>query len=242
MTKLVYNYDENTKEYLNSAPVSLDIMRSKREGKNCYLLPANATLKEPLVATKGFVNIFNGTSWELAHDYRGKFVVNSEMEVTTITQIGNLPANSVLITDEQKVQIETDKDFYVVQDGQLIKNPNYDEIKAKKRQESFDKQFLTTTLGAYRLQPKGYSNAQQSIDTINNLVNAVGGLTQGIAQRVLFYQVPDFTKLEECTEEWLVAHQFSLTPMTKEDWVKFYLEFSKLYAQKQYMLEAANVE
>lgn len=105
---------------------------------------------------------------------------------------------------------------------------------AERRQEYFESQFLLTSKGNYRLMPKGYANAQQSIDTINNIVNASGGLTEQIANMVIFYDTPDFTKPEECTEEWLVEHQHHPEPMTIQQWVQFYIEFTTLYAQKQY--------
>lgn len=130
-----------------------------------------------------------------------------------------------------------DKDLYIWNGEEIIENPDYDEIKANERQAEFESKFLATSKGNYRLQPKGYSNAQQSVDTINGIVNALGGLTAQIAQMVIFYPTPDFTKSEQCTEEWLVAHQYNPEPMTKEQWTAYYIEFSTLYAQKQYRAE-----
>ena len=69
---------------------------------------------------------------------------------------------------------------------------------------------------------------------INNIVIAKGGLNETIAQMVIFYDTPDFTKEEECTEEWLVAHQHHPETMTLQEWVDFYIEFAGLYAQKMY--------
>ena len=119
-------------------------------------------------------------------------------------------------------------------------NPDYEDEQTAKRQANFENNFLTTSLGNYRLLPKGYANAQQSIDTVNAMANAVGGLTELLANMVIFYETPDFTKEEECTEEWLVGHQIHPEPMTKEQWTQFYIEFSTLYAQKMYKKELAN--
>lgn len=113
-------------------------------------------------------------------------------------------------------------------------------ITAKKRKEIFENDFISTSLGNYRLFPKGYSNAQQSIDTINNIVNVMGSLTEQVANMIKFYQTPDFSKPEECSEEWLIEHQYSPNPMTKEQWTNFYIEFTTLYAQKQYQIELNN--
>lgn len=103
------------------------------------------------------------------------------------------------------------------------------------RQAEFESKFLNLdTNKNFRLEPKGYANAQQSIDTVNNMVNIAGSLTQEIATMVLFYETPDFSKPEECTEEWLIAHQYSAEPMTKEQWALFYVDFTTKYAQKRY--------
>ena len=119
-------------------------------------------------------------------------------------------------------------DEYVLADSQEVVNF---------RRNNFYNTFLATSLGNYRLQPKGYANAQQSIDTVNNVVMLMGGLNETIAQMVIFYETPDFTKEEECTEEWLVQHQYHPQTMTIQQWGQFYVEFCTLYAQQQYKQE-----
>lgn len=105
------------------------------------------------------------------------------------------------------------------------------------RKEAFASQFLVTSLGNFRLQPKGYANAQQAMDVINTMATALGGLTEQLTNLVIFYPTPDFTKAEQCTEEWLVANQIKPDVMTLADWQKFYLEFCQLYAMQQYKSE-----
>lgn len=109
-----------------------------------------------------------------------------------------------------------------------------EEEQQQQRRENFENQFLATSKGNYRLQPKGYANAQQSVDTINNIVMAMGGLSETIANMVIFYETPDFSKPEQCTEEWLVQHQHHPQPMTIQEWTQFYIEFTTLYAEQQY--------
>ena len=121
-------------------------------------------------------------------------------------------------------------DEYVLADSQQV--INY-------RRDNFYKTFLATSLGNYRLQPKGYANAQQSIDTVNNVVMLMGGLNETIAQMVIFYDTPDFSKAEECTEEWLVQHQSHPEPMTIQQWGQFYVEFCTLYANAVYKAQNA---
>ena len=135
---------------------------------------------------------------------------------------------------------ETDDEYVLSDDGTeyVKKDAQWEEEQARKREKDFYNKFLATSLGNYRLQPKGYANAQQSIDTINNMVNAFGGVNETLAQMVIFYETPDFTKEEECTEEWLVEHQYNIQPMTKEQWGQYYIEFTTKYAQQMYKAEA----
>lgn len=150
------------------------------------------------------------------------FDTNKEKLVNTLAFIPEYSEDDILETS--KKIIEKGGSFYFKDDEALVSI----------RQKEFYNTFLATSKGNYRLQPKGYANAQQSVDTINGMVNAVGGLTQQIAQMVIFYPTPDFTKEEECTGAWLIAHQYNAKPMTKEEWTDFYIEFSRLYAMNQY--------
>lgn len=135
---------------------------------------------------------------------------------------------------------ETDKALFALEDNEIMKdgepiiNPDWEEEETARRKAEFEQQFITTSKGNYRLIPRGYANAQQSIDTVNNIVNAMGELTETIANMVIFYDTPDFSKEEECTEEWLIQHQHHPLPMTIEEWTQFYIEFTTLYADKQY--------
>lgn len=117
---------------------------------------------------------------------------------------------------------------------------NTEEDYVIQRKETFTSQFLATSLGNFRLQPKGYANAQQAMDVINTMATALGGLTEQLTNLVIFYPTPDFTKAEQCTEEWLVANQIKPEVMTLVDWQKFYLEFCQLYAMQQYKSEVVD--
>ena len=136
-------------------------------------------------------------------------------------------------TDEQFEDFQKGKLIFDENDN-LVENPKYDEELVEIRKQEFYKNFIATSLGNYRLQPKGYANAQQAMDVTNTMATALGGLTEQLTSLVIFYETPDFTKEEECTEEWLVAHQVKPDVMTLEEWQKFYLEFCQLYAMQQY--------
>ena len=132
----------------------------------------------------------------------------------------------------------TDDEYILEGDEYILKDAQWEQEQTEKRRESFYNTFLATSLGNYRLQPKGYANAQQSIDTVNNMVMAFGGVNETLANMVIFYETPDFTKAEECTEAWLVEHQYNIQPMTKEQWGQFYIEFTTKYAQQMYKANA----
>ena len=130
--------------------------------------------------------------------------------------------------------LETEREIIQLNNEFVFKDEVETEL-AEERKKDFESKFLSTSLGNYRLTPKGYANAQQSIDTVNNIVVAMQGLTEDIANMIIFYDTPDFSKEEECTEEWLIQHQYHPEPMTLQEWDAFYLEFTTLYAKKQYI-------
>ena len=101
---------------------------------------------------------------------------------------------------------------------QRVQEPTADE-----RREEFLKDFFNVQgIGYYRKKPKGYQSAIESINTAFNLCNKMGGLP---ANTLIFYQEPDFTKPEQCTEEWLVQHQIKLPAMSAEQFNELYIAF-----------------
>ncbi len=133
-------------------------------------------------------------------------------------------------TDDEYV-LSTDRTEYV------LKTQEWEDEQAEIRQKEFYQKFMLTSLGNYRLEPKGYANAQQSFDVIDKQVSKRGALTQDIAQLVIFYSTPNFYNAEECTEEWLLQHQTNIQPMSKSEWDELYDEFSTLYMQKMYIAQ-----
>lgn len=66
----VYKYDEETKEYIGTEPALLDPLETEQQGKDVYLLPANATFIPPTEPLDGYVNVWNGSVWEQVEDHR----------------------------------------------------------------------------------------------------------------------------------------------------------------------------
>ena len=127
--------------------------------------------------------------------------------------------------DEIEPDTEGNKRF------QIVKNP---EITAEDRTKDFYNNFVVTSWGAFRKTPKGYSSAVEAVNTIFNMVNVAQAFTEQLAQLLIFYEVPDFTDAEQCTEEWLVAHQKTHEACDLATFMQWYLEFQTVWASTQY--------
>lgn len=67
----VYKYNEQTKEYISTEEALLDPLETKKQQKNIYLLPANATFTAPPAEKEGFARVWDGESWQEVEDHRG---------------------------------------------------------------------------------------------------------------------------------------------------------------------------
>lgn len=87
---IFYTYDEKTKEYTGTQNGFIDPLETKKQGKNVYLVPANATAKKTLKAKENQAVIFNGSEWEIIADYRGKtYYIGTEQH--EMKELGDLP-------------------------------------------------------------------------------------------------------------------------------------------------------
>ena len=97
-----------------------------------------------------------------------------------------------------------------------------EERKARFLQDFFKVSLGELGTGYYRKKPKGYQSAVESINTAQIMCSKLNGLPAGI---LIFYKQPNFSKAEQCTEEWLAAHQIVLPAMTEEQFDELYLSF-----------------
>lgn len=92
---IFYGYDEKTKEYTGTQNAFIDPLETKKQGKNVYLVPANATDKKPLKTKKNQAVIFNGSEWEIVADYRGQtYYIGTEQH--EMKELGDLPKGATL--------------------------------------------------------------------------------------------------------------------------------------------------
>lgn len=66
-----YVYSPTTHEFLESVLCFPDPVRSRIEGREVYLLPANATFTEPPAKRTGYTAVWNGSGWTEVEDHRG---------------------------------------------------------------------------------------------------------------------------------------------------------------------------
>lgn len=110
-----------------------------------------------------------------------------------------------------------------------------EEEKAAERQAEFESKFFNIPgYGWFRRVPKGYNSAVDCLNLAFNNINILGGLPEGL---LIFYTQPDFTKPEECTEEWLVAHQIIMPAMTVQEFGQLYASFSAAWNTQEHVNE-----
>lgn len=129
---LIFLWNEKTKEYLRRQKAQKNPKRPEE-----YLMPANSTTIQPPLIQELQVNVWSEDHWEIKPDYRGFFMVNSDMTPEIIKEFGDLPKGYALITPEQIQTLwEKGQNYYIIVDGKLIINPDYEkeqEEKEKKR-------------------------------------------------------------------------------------------------------------
>ncbi len=94
----IYHYHPDTFEYLVSSEAKIDPLETDKAGENVYLIPANATDKEPPVFTSNQIPVMVNGNWEIKEDHRGKIVYDkATAQELTISEIGEIPADFTLL-------------------------------------------------------------------------------------------------------------------------------------------------
>lgn len=207
MTK-IYLYDMITKEYTGSCNADLDPEETKRQGKNVPLVPAYATLIKPPAKEDLKTIIFNLNNWEIVDDFRGLYMVNSDMQPQKVVDFGSLPEGYAVATEEQAQKILEDDLYYIVQDGVLIENPNYEKQKADRREADFNRSFFNTSLGYIRRSVTMADGSHK--DFLSDLLPIISmGVQAGTAVNILAYDKPPFDK--DITDWTKYQHQVVVT-------------------------------
>ena len=156
------------------------------------------------------------------------FINNNQIDGTGLVECLNPEIQNIEITEE----VYNNIDHYIWNGETVAINPNYDEEQAEIREADFKKQFFKVdNFGWYRKVPKGYQSAVESMNVLFNIANVTQGLQAGL---IIFYQQPDFTKPEQCTEEWLIQHQIVMPAMTLQEFMQLYVAFMTAWNSEEH--------
>ena len=132
---IFYGYDEKTKEFTGTQNAFIDPLETKKQGKNVYLVPANATDKKPLKTKENQAVIFNGSEWEIIADYRTKtYYIGTEQHV--MKELGDLPDGATF------EPVEPEKTL----DEQTLEELQKEQIELNAQIAQLKDQLLTATL------------------------------------------------------------------------------------------------
>lgn len=155
---IFYIYDEKTKELIGTQNGFIDPLETKKQGKNVYLVPANATDKKPLKTKKNQAVIFNGSEWEIIADYRGKtYYIGTEQH--EMKELGDLPKGATFEPVEPEKTLEELKaeklEALTAYAGQ------FDQYKC-------DDMYVTSSIGGYKFNAdiRSQTNMQGLIDVL----------------------------------------------------------------------------
>ena len=84
-------------------------------------------------------------------------------------------------------------DKFIYRNGEIVENPNYEEEKAKEREEQFNKDFFNTSLGYVRR--KVSMATGETKDFLSDLLPTISmGVQMGQPVTIITYNKPDFTQ------------------------------------------------
>lgn len=204
----LYLYNEITKEYIETIEAYIDPEETKIAGKEVYMYPANSTDLEPPLVGDNEIVLFENDNWVIKPDYRGLYQCNEDFIITEIDKFGELEDGYIVITKEQADKIAEDNLYYVILDGELVENPNYEEEQAKEREEQFNKNFFNTSLGYVRR--KVTMATGETKDFLSDLLPTISmGVQMGQPVTIITYNKPDFT--QEITDWTVLQNEKTVT-------------------------------
>lgn len=162
----VYKYDEITKEFMSVETAFIDPLETELQGKDVFLLPANATFIAPLVVKDGSAQVFKDGVWNYIEDNRGKEYWLTTDEYGTparvMKDLGAFPENAVFeapekppeTAEEIKQRLTDGVENYM---NSVVQERNYDNI--------------TTCIGRYYNSP--VEKFRLEAQAVNDWVSAV---------------------------------------------------------------------
>lgn len=204
----IYNYDLITFIYTGSQNADLDPEETKRQSKNVYLIPANATTIKPPAAQTDKARVWQENQWVFVADYRANYYkVDEGLDVYDITEIGELPEGFILVTKELGDLIKANPDDYII-DGDIVREKTDEEKEAEEKERIGNLQ-CTKRVFVLMLEQLGLDYFEQIEPVINSNRDAK-------LQWELCVQLERKNPLLD-----LLAAQFGVTPKQLDDLFKF---------------------
>lgn len=134
----IYNYKEDTKEYLNSIEAYEDPEASRRQGKFIPMMPANSTLLAPPdYNPQNQIPVFEDGQWVIKADYRKNYKkVTDDFITEYIKDIGEI-ADGCVVTKELVEEIDKNPDRFKIENGEVIRKSDeeYAAFEAEREKE-----------------------------------------------------------------------------------------------------------
>ena len=153
----IYLYNKETKIYEGCREAILDVLETKKQGKNIYAKPLNATFTEPPKVSEGFIQKYveGSDSWVAVSSNVGKYIFNKKLNVLSrIDKDRPIRSYEIVISKEKCELLKAEPERFKIVDNSLVdisKTQEYqDKVNIKKyenlilaEKEKYDK-FLNT--------------------------------------------------------------------------------------------------
>ena len=143
----IYNFDENTKEYLSIGVAEADPEETKNKGEFVPLIPANATLKEiPSYNQENQIPVFENDNWVVKSDYRKNYYkVDENLNVLNIDTIGE--QEGIIVDKETGDLIKENPEMYKIVDDSVVKKSDEEYQQEQQQKEAERIAMLNLTRG-----------------------------------------------------------------------------------------------
>ena len=184
--KSVYYYD-NEGYFTVTEPAYLNVEETKKQGKDVYYCPESATLIEPPEIGENEILHFDGVKWNIVKNYKWQYEINENMELKAIDHYGEPDEGYYLITKEEYNKIIQDRDYYILENGKLVENPDYEEIKAKRLNQTHIETIKQELIGldAQAIRPLrailAGTNSDEDIEKLKAIENQVSVLREELS-------------------------------------------------------------
>ena len=212
----IQNYNKETKEFTTSTNATENPLE-----KGKYIVPANATIKEPLPLKDGYAICFNETKeeWEYQEDNRGKTVYSTtDKTESKISYLGVLKDG---FTFDKPKETDTWDGIKWVKDKELLRTKTLTDIQTTYQTESTKNITYKNVL---------YKGGESSASAIAGAVRLAQSLGETEVKIIALDDSENFMSFSEALE---------LSGMIAKSWRDAFFRYKKL---KRAMLSASSVE